>query len=358
MSDEIVEERVGAVMVLTLNRPRALNALSHAMCTALHAAYARAEADDAIRAVVLKSASDRAFCSGGDVRAVQQRGPVRAPDGQADPSRAFFAAEYRMNHALHHLTKPHIALIDGIVMGGGAGISVHGSHRVVSERALFAMPECAIGLFPDVGGGWFLPRCPGETGTWLGLTGARIGGADMLALGLATHGVPSERLAALCEALLAADWQAGPAEAVADDVIGGFTGPVGEEGITARRAVIDRCFSGDTVEAILDAVDADLDPTAVAAGAAMRGGSPTSLRLTLAQLRQGRTMPYDAVARMEYRMVCRVLRGHDFFEGVRAALVDKDRQPRWQPAGLAEIPEAAIAPYFAPLPAEAELDLG
>lgn len=353
MTDEIVEERRGPLLVLTLDRPRALNALSLAMCEALHAAYDRAAADDSVKAVVLRSSSEKAFCAGGDVRRVREHGHPPADERAAHPGRAYFAAEYAMNRALHHLDKPHVALIDGIVMGGGAGISIHGSHRVVSARVLFAMPECSIGFFPDIGGGWFLPRCPGETGIWLGLTGARLGGAGMLALGLATHGVPTERMGEVIDALAAADWSSGPAGAVADGAIAPLTGAVGTAAI--ERETIDRCFAAETVEEILARLDAEPGDFAREAAAAMRAGAPTSLKLALAQLRQGRTMPYDDVVRMEYRMACRILLAPNFFEGVRAAIVDRDRAPRWQPDRLDAVTDAAIAAYFAPLPPDAEL---
>lgn len=354
MTAEIVEERRGPLLVLTLDRPRALNALSLAMCEALHRAYERAEADSAVKAVVLRSASEKAFCAGGDVRQVRELGHPAADERAPHPAQDYFIAEYSMNRALHHLAKPHVALIDGIVMGGGAGISIHGSHRIVSEKVVFAMPECGIGFFPDIGAGWFLPRCPAETGTWLGLTGARIGGADMLALGLATHGVPSERMSAVVEALEAADWS-GEADGVADRAIAAVAGEIGTAASTASRAVIERCFAGETVEDILARLDAEPGEFAREAAAAMRGGSPTSLRVALSELRQGRTMPYDEVVRMEYRIACRILRQPDFFEGVRAAIVDRDRTPRWQPQSLDLVTDAAVAAYFAPLPPEAEL---
>ena len=348
MTDEILIDREGPIAIVTLNRPKALNALTLPMCRALLPKLAEWAEDQELHAVVVRGAGDRAFCAGGDIRAVYERGPQSgAPDG--DLEQDFFWVEYRLNHAIHHFPKPWIALLDGVTMGGGLGLSVHGSHRVTTEKTLSAMPECGIGLFPDIGGGWFLSRCPGEIGTYLALTGARIGAADMLYSRMGTHHVASARVDDLVAALADAEW-IGQGGLVAESVLQNFAADPGDPTLAPLRPAIDRCFGHDTVEEILAALDAEGGAWAQAAAVQIRAGSPTSLKVTLRQIRQGKTMIYDAVAAMEYRMVHRFLAAPDFFEGVRAQLVDKTRDPRWRPATLDAVDDAAVAAYFQPLP--------
>ncbi|MDI1345138.1 MAG: enoyl-CoA hydratase/isomerase family protein, partial [Pseudolabrys sp.] len=266
----------------------------------------------------------------------------------------FWRDEYPLNAIIKNFRKPYVALIDGIVMGGGVGISVHGSHRVAFDRFSFAMPEVGIGFFPDVGATWFLPRMPGELGAYCALTGERFAAADGVAAGLATHRVPSARFAALLEGLTGT--------VSVDAVLAAFSEPAGEGPISARRAAIDRLFAGAQVEAILAALDAEAGSGSTDAewaaktAATMRAKSPLSLKIALAQVRHGKLYDFAACMRTEFRIVSRIVHGHDFYEGVRAVIVDKDNQPRWQPATLAAVSDAEVARHFATL-ADGELEL-
>ncbi|CAM3675578.1 enoyl-CoA hydratase/isomerase family protein [Corallococcus sp. ZKHCc1 1396] len=349
MSEDVLLETRGAVGLVTLNRPRALNALSLGMCRALHPRLDAWAADPAVKAVVIRGAGGKAFCAGGDVRAVA--GSVDRPEGEASLSREFFQAEYALNHRIHHFPKPFVALVDGICMGGGLGLSMHGGFRVVTERLLLAMPETAIGIFPDVGGGWFLPRFPGETGTYLGLTGARCDAADAVWLGYATHRVESSRMEEVLDALVAADWSA-PAHHAVAHVLAGFLAEPGTSALEARADAIARCFRGDRVEDILAALEREGSTWAEQTRATLLRMSPTSLKVTLRQLREGRGRDYDAMARVEYRLSQALTARPDFREGIRAVLVDKDQQPRWSPATLAEVTDAEVEACFAPRPGD------
>jgi enoyl-CoA hydratase len=350
--DEIRLERRGGLAVVTLNRPRALNALSLAMCEALDAGLRRWQDDPAVHAVLIKGAGERAFCAGGDIRWLHG---VLTGQGIAAAVR-FYALEYPMNARLHHFGKPYIALLDGITMGGGVGVSVHGSHRVATGRTLLAMPETAIGFFPDVGATWVLPRLAGALGVWLGLTGARLAAADCLASGLATHHVEAARLGALEDALVAADLARDPFAAV-NEVLAGFASDPGAAQLPALRERIDRCYGEPSLTAIAAALESERSGWGEEQLAALRQRSPTSLAVTLRQLQEGRGLDFDAAMRLEYRLVHRFMAGHDFREGVRALIIDKDNRPGWRPASWAEVTPAAIAAYFAPL-ADGDLPLG
>jgi enoyl-CoA hydratase len=239
-------------------------------------------------------------------------------------------------------------MIHGIVMGGGVGVSVHGSHRVAGETTVFAMPETGIGLFPDVGGSYFLPRCPGEIGMYLALSGARLKAADTLYAGVATHFVPHSKWEALVQRL-----SGGTAP---DAALAGLAEAVPSAFLAEHRAVIDRCFGKDSVEAILSALDAEHTDWSRDTARTIRTKSPTSLKLAFRQLREGAKLEFDDCMRMEYRMVNRIVAGHDFYEGVRATILDKDGAPKWSPPGLDGVRDAGIAEYFAPL-GEKELKL-
>jgi enoyl-CoA hydratase len=342
-SEEILTERRDGLVIVTLNRPKALNALSPAMCRALAAELPVWEADPAVRAVLIRGAGGRAFCAGGDVRAIWEA--QKTGDAVAFGS-AFFRDEYRLDRRVARFAKPWIALLDGITMGGGAGVSVHGSHRIASEKLLFAMPETAIGIFPDIGANAFFNRCPGRVGLYLGLTGARIGAADALYAGLATHFVASERMRDLTERL------AGLAGAQIDRAIAEYAGDPGPAPLAALRPAIDRCFGHATVAAILAALAAESSDWARATLDTMTKASPTSLEITLRQLALGGDLAIEDVLRLDYRIALRCLQRPDFFAGVRALLIDKDGAPSWQPPRLAEITAAAIDFYFQPLGAD------
>ena len=334
MSDAqaILFERRGRLAIVTLNRPAALNALTLDMIRQLDRKLADWAVDPSVGAVVIRGAGERAFCAGGDVRALY--------DGDAAYRAEFYRDEYRLNRRVFCFPKPYLALIDGVVMGGGVGVSVHGSHRVASERTLFAMPETGIGLFPDVGGGYFLPRRPGRIGMYLALTGARLGAADCLYAGIATHCVPGDRLDALVDALADGD---------VDATLAHFATDPGPPPLAEHRAAIDRCFAGASVEAIVATLKAESGDWARAMRETLAAKSPTSLKLAFRQLSAGATLDFEAVLVMEYRLSQFCMAGHDFFEGVRAVVIDKDNAPRWRPATLAEVSEAEIDRAFRPL---------
>jgi enoyl-CoA hydratase/carnithine racemase len=345
-ASEILFERRGAAGVITLNRPRALNAVSHAMVRSLRAQLDAWADDPAVTRVVIMAAGERAFSVGGDIRALTDLGKA----GKRAEMLQFWRDEYPLNVAIKSFRKPYVALIDGMVMGGGVGVSVHGSHRVAGDKFQFAMPEVGIGFFPDVGATWFLPRMPGELGAYCGLTGDRLGGADALSAGITTHRVSSARFPALLDGL------AGTVSV--DAVLAAFAEPAGEGPIMARRASIDRLFAYDRVEAILAALDreassggAEVDWAAKTA-AAIRTKSPLSLKIALAQVRRGKDWDFETCMRAEFRIVSRVIEGHDFYEGVRAVIVDKDNKPHWQPPILDAVSDADVERYFAPRPGD------
>jgi enoyl-CoA hydratase len=330
---EVLIERRGRALWLTLNRPAALNALNVAMARTIHRALWDAAADPDVERVVITGAGDRAFCAGGDVALLARR-------GREDKAlyEGFFHDEYRMNQAIARLMTPYVAILDGVTMGGGVGLSIHGPFRIATERTLFAMPETAIGLIPDVGGTHALSRLPGEIGTWLALTGARLKAADCLYAGIATHFVPVERLGVLHDLL-----NENP-EPVAD-ILETLHGEAGPSSLEALRDGIDFHFAHDNVEAILASLD-EGDDWAVAQAAIIRAMSPTSCKLTLAGLRAGADASIEDALITEYRMVCEIRNGHDFFEGVRAQLLDKDRNPLWSPARLEDVTDADVARHF------------
>jgi enoyl-CoA hydratase len=344
MSDSEVLTRVGnGVGRITLNRPKALHALNRDMCEAMTAALLAWRGDDAVKSVLIDHSGERGFCAGGDIRMIAESGA-----GDASEAKAFFLSEYRLNHLMFEYPKPITAIVDGIVMGGGVGISEPAEVRIATERTTYAMPETGIGLFPDVGGGWFLPRLPGQTGVWLALTGARLKAADTVFLGIHSHYLPSDALEAF-KAILAAD-PAHPA-----DVADGLEADAGEAPVEAHLEAIDRLFAFDKVEEIFAALEADGSDWALAQLAILKTKSPQSMKVTLRQLRTGATLASfaDNMA-MEYRLGGRVVRSHDFQEGVRAVIVDKDNTPNWSPAGLAEVSDAMVEALFAPLPAGEE----
>jgi enoyl-CoA hydratase len=314
----VIARREGAAGTILMNRPKALNALDLGMIEAFARVIPDLATDPAVRLVVLEGAGGRAFCAGGDVRRMRELALAR----DAAEIERFFAGEYGVNQAIADFPKPWISLIDGVCMGGGIGVSVHGSHRVVTEHALLAMPETAIALFPDVGTSFVLPRLPGALGTWLALTGARLKGAEAVEAGLATHFVPRERLAALREALLAGD--AAAVERHAE--------PVGPGAIAAQRPAIDRCFGYATLPAIRAALEAEGTGWARDQLATLSRMSPTSLVTTLELLRRGATLDLRACLAMELALTRKVTMHPDFAEGVRAVLVDKDNKPAWAPA--------------------------
>jgi enoyl-CoA hydratase len=343
ISPEILFERRGTAGLVTLNRPAALNAVTLGMVRAFTRQLKEWRDDPSVTRIVLTAAGGRAFSAGGDIRALYDAGA----SGRHAEMLSFYGEEYVLNTMIKHYPKPYVALIDGIVMGGGVGLSVHGSHRVAGDRFSFAMPEVGIGFFPDVGATWFLPRLPGELGAYCALTGERLNAADGVIATIATHRVASSRFADLAVALC----NAVPVEAT----LAAFAEPIGPGKLAPHRAAIDQLFTGARVEDILAALDAQAQggadaEFATATATAIRAKSPTALKLALAQMRIGATLSFQACMQTEFRIVSRVIHGHDFYEGVRAVIVDKDNAPRWRPATLAEVSDAEIARHFAPLP--------
>lgn len=340
---EIICEIRGAAGVVILNRPKALNALSHGMVRELARALAAWENDPQVTRIVVTASGEKAFCAGGDIRALHDLGVA----GRQDEMLKFWAEEYVLNAHIKRYPKPYLSLIDGIVMGGGVGISLHGSHRIAGERYLFAMPEVGIGFFPDVGATYALPRLPGAAGIYLALTGDRVGAADAVALGLATHAVPSARIAELADALTG--------RGAVDDILAEFSHDPGPEKLAADRATIAECFGAPDLAAIRDRLDQKAREGDAFAGKTLQTlavKSPTSLAITFEQMRRGPALDFAEAMRTEYRIVSRVARSPEFYEGVRAVVIDKDHAPRWQPASLDAVEPAAIAAYFAPLGAD------
>ena len=331
MSDVMIEHR-GRALWLTLDRPAALNALTRDMANTVQRALYDSIGDPAVALVVIEGAGERAFCAGGDVVAMHgARGDAGAWEG-------FFRDEYRMNQTIARYPDPYVAILDGITMGGGVGLSIHGRFRVATERTVFAMPETAIGMIPDVGGTHALPRLPGELGPWLALTGARLKAADCLYAGIATHFVPAERLPLLRELLAAG-------EEPVEQVLATLHGDPGEPPLGALRDAIDFHFAHDRVDGILASL-ATGDDWARSTAATLAGMSPTSLKLTQRALRAGANATIEDALRTEFRIVSHLRTGHDFFEGVRAVLIDKDKSPKWQPATLNAVDDASLDAYF------------
>ena len=343
MRDDILFEQRGGLGLVTLNRAGALNALTLDMIRRLDERLQQWEQEPGVDAVLVRGAGGRAFCAGGDIRALY--------DARNDPGSrygaVFYRDEYRLNRRIFRYPKPYIALMDGITMGGGVGVSVHGSHRVTTERTLFAMPETGIGFFPDVGGGYFLPRRPGGLGLYLGLTGARLGAADCRYAGIGTHHVEAAAGDALVTALAEADLSAG--RAAVDAFLALRGAPTGDAALAAVRDAVDRCFAAGSVEAIVAALDGENTEWATKQRKILDTKSPTSLKLAFRQLAEGARLSMEEVLVMEYRLSQYCMSHHDFHEGVRAVIIDKDNAPRWRPATLGEVTNAEVARAFASL---------
>jgi enoyl-CoA hydratase len=339
---EILFEQRGRVGLITLNRPKALNALTHNMCVSMRERLDAWAEDDTVTTVVVRGEGDRAFCAGGDIRSLYESGKAGTPYASA-----FYRDEYILNTAIEHYPKPYVALIGGIVMGGGVGISVHGRYRISNESTTFAMPETGIGLFPDVGGSYFLSRCPGGIGMYLALTSTRLRAADAVYAGVATHYVPLANWGALLGKL---EQGQHPATALL-----GMAENLSAAPLAALRTAIDRSFSLGTVEEVLASLETDASDWAQQTIETISTKSPTSVKLAFRQLREGAKLGFDDCMRMEFRMVSRIIEGHDFYEGVRAVIIDKDNAPMWRPDNLSAVTDADIDKYFAPL--ENELPL-
>ena len=333
-------ERRGGLATVVLDRPRALNALTHAMVRGIAAALDAWEQDPEVTTVVLTGAGDRGFCAGGDVVAIHADA-VSGGSGALD----FWRDEYTLNARIARYPKPIVALMRGLVLGGGVGLAGHARHRVVTDDSAVGMPETTIGFVPDVGGTWLLSHAPGEVGTFLALTGTPTDAAGALFAGLADAFVPAERLGALVDELADGGEPSG--------VIARFAASPGASALAADRSWIDRCFAADRVDDILATLRGD---GRVDVAETIEARSPTALAVTLAAVRSARTLPsLEAALVQEFRVASRFLRVPDLAEGIRAQLIDKDRAPRWNPASLADIAPGVVDAFFDPLPDDLRL---
>ena len=344
--EDVLFERRGRGGLITLNRPKALNALTLDMVRAMRVQLDAWRDDRGVELVIIRGAGDRAFCAGGDIRVLYESGKSGNPYAID-----FYSYEYKLNTVIKRYPKPYIALINGIAMGGGVGVSVHGRYRVAGEGCVFAMPETGIGLFPDVGGTYFLPRMPGETGMYVALTGARLNVVDCFAMGIATHMVPAPQHEALTQSLCTDD---GPLEHI---LTRAAVRPSEQSRVVGLRPWIDRHFIATSVEEILRSLASDKSLFASETLKMLQTKSPTSLKIAYRQIREGAKRSFEECMRLEFRLTNRFMRGQDFYEGVRALIVDKDQAPKWNPSRLEDVSNAAIDAYFAPLPA-GDLELG
>jgi enoyl-CoA hydratase len=339
MTQDVLTIREGSLGRIRLNRPKAIHALTLEMCEAISAALLEWRSDPAVKAVLIDHAEGRGFCAGGDVVMLARSGAADGTD-----ARAFFHAEYRLNHLLFTYPKPTVAIMDGITMGGGVGISLPCRFRVATENTRLAMPETGIGLFPDVGGGWYLSRLPGRVGQFMALTGARLDGAECKYLGLATHYVEQASLPELIERI-------GKTPGRVNGALGNFAAIAPEARIAANQITIAKLFASDRLEEVIAALDAEDTPWAETELATLSSKSPLSCKVSLRLLAEGAgRASFEEEMRAEFALAAHVVPTHDFVEGVRALLIDKDQQPKWDPATPEEVTDALLDELFAPLP--------
>lgn len=327
--DEMAGEQ-GDLGIITLNRPQALNALTLELCIALDKQLALWAEQQHIKAVIIRGAGDRAFCAGGDIVSLYHK----AMAGDYESLSTFFCHEYQLNARIHHYPKSYIAFMDGITMGGGAGVSIHGSHRVATERLTFAMPETAIGFFPDIGATYFLSRCQGEMGTYLGLTGKRLAADHMAYLGLSDHTISSEKIEDVIHQLAVAS--DGSKDSVSK-ILSSFSTVPGDSELAREQDQVDHCFASDNIQLIFERLYQYGSDWAKDTLDQLKKKSPTSLVLTLKALRQGREQDFERCMQTEYRLAQFFIQSKDFYEGVRAMVIDKDYQPRWSPSKLQDV---------------------
>lgn len=340
MTDAVILKKHGRCGLITLNRPEALNALTLDMVRALDPQLRAWAVDPDITHIVIEGAGEKGFCAGGDIRALHDWGKAGAAEATG-----FFREEYVVNHLIKHFPKPYTALMDGVTMGGGVGVSVHGQFRIVTDRTVFAMPETGIGLLPDVGGTYFLPRLPGQLGAYLVLTGNRFKAADCLFSGVATHYVPNDSVAEVRAALLEGDH---PEQILA--AYEEITEHCRQSApIKARQNDIERLFVGDRVSDIIARLAEDTDPWAHDLATIIVQKSPTSCAVALHQMRAGASASFDACMKMEMRAVTRIMAQSDFYEGVRAVIIDKDQKPQWSPARHEDVTAENVAYIFSDL---------
>ncbi|KAA0110177.1 enoyl-CoA hydratase/isomerase family protein [Mycolicibacterium sp. P1-5] len=335
-SDEVLTRVDGGVGFLTLNRPKAINSLTHNMVTIIANALGQWADDDAVRAVVLAGAGERGLCAGGDVVAIYDS--ARADGGSE--ARHFWLDEYRLNAQIGSYPKPYVAIMDGIVMGGGVGVAAHGGVRIATDTSKIAMPEVGIGFIPDVGGTYLLSRAPGQLGLHAALSGAPFSGADAIALGFADHYVPQVQLEGLVAAIV---------EDGVDAAVKAFAIEPPPSQLLRQQHWIDECYAGDTVADIIDALRVRDEDDAKKAADLIASRSPIAASVALASLRRAAELDsLEDVLVQEYRVSSAALKSRDFVEGIRAQIVDKDRNPKWNPPSLAAVTEQDVEQYFAP----------
>ena len=342
MNNEVIFAEKNQIGFITINRPQALNALTPAVILPIYEKLLLWLKTPDIKAVVIAGAGEKAFCAGGDLR--------YAYDVRHDHKNYihdFFAAEYKLNHLVYHYPKPYIALLDGITMGGGVGISIYGSHRIATERFHFAMPETTIGLFPDAGASFFLPRCPGQTGIYLGLTGIQIKAADAFRLKFINHYVRAERIPELIEQLVTINFSDNPGDDITN-LLQRFNSDPGDAELEKHRPHIDLCFGHQLVEKIIGELNQHNTPWCQETLAILASKSPTSLKVTLKALRHGALVDFDQCIKTDFRLLRHFAANHDFYEGIRALIIDKDKKPQWHPAKLEDVSLEAVENYFAP----------
>lgn len=340
MTDDVIFSQEKHIGLITLNRPQALNALTFQMILALQEQLQAWRQDNTVHAVVIRAVEGKAFCAGGDIRSLYDT-------GRSDRTlqMQFFWHEYRLNHFIHNFNKPYIALMDGVTMGGGVGISLHGSHTVATERFLFAMPETGIGFFPDIGASHLLSRCPGAFGEYLGLTGNRLSAVDSHALGLVRQLISSDKLDEVLEYLINTDLST-DAHARVHTCLKNFAMPKAVAPIMAIEAAVNQCFDQVTVEAILAGLQEKDDNWSKETLQNLSQKAPLSLKVTLAQIHKAKRMSLADCLNMDYCLVSHFVQHPDFYEGVRALIIDKDKSPQWQPKTLVEVTGEMINSYF------------
>lgn len=331
----------GNIGEIFLNRPKALNALTRDMCIAIRTQLNEWENNSTIKAVIIKGAGDRAFCAGGDIRKMYE---LKKTD-ETEKASFFFKDEYSMNTKIFHFNKPYISFLNGLTMGGGAGVSIHGSHRIATEKFVFAMPESGIGFFTDIGASYFLTRCPHYLGWYLALTGNKINAADALSLGLITHFMDSHQLDKLEQQLLDTKFENDPFISVSN-IIKKFHQNNQNIELTQYKKQIASIFSADSVETIIGQLENSKETFLQEAAKTMKKRSPTSLKVIFEQFHRAKKMEFDTIMEMEYIIALNFLKSHDFFEGIRAALIDKDQNPHWKPDKLSDITNKYIDSFF------------
>ncbi|MGL6030402.1 MAG: enoyl-CoA hydratase/isomerase family protein [Legionella sp.] len=348
MTEDVLFSQEEQIGIITLNRPKALNALNVAMIMALEQQLSVWDKADEIKAIVIRAVAGNAFCAGGDVRWLHQMRDNRAEQ------LSFFWHEYRLNHMIHNLSKPYIALMDGMTMGGGVGIALHGSHPVASERFVFAMPETSIGLFPDIGASYLLNRCPDAQGVYLGLTGDKLDAHAALRAGLVKHVVSSEYMAELIDTLKRADLAADAHSRVSHIL---QTCALHDDSANDRHSIdaVNQLFAKPSLALIINALSNHPDVKMQQIALGLSHKSPLSLAVTFEQLKRAKGLSLAQCLAMDFILVGHFMAGHDFYEGIRALLIDKDKNPEWNPARLDLVNETQVSDYFTVL--EQALDL-